>query len=51
MGVLRADFFFVTEPLTPSFGKGKIEAGPELHVLGCDISGVRGIFGEVAVFR
>jgi len=50
VGVLRADFFFVIGMSTMSFGKGKTEAGPELHVLGCDTSGVRGILNEVAVF-
>jgi len=51
VGVLRASFFFVTGLLTLSFVKGKIEAGPELHVLGRDTSGVRGILNKVAVFR
>jgi len=49
--VLRANFFFVTGMSTLSFSKGKTEAGPEIHVLGRDTSGVKGIFGKVAVFR
>jgi len=51
VGVLRAEFFFVSGLSTLSFGKGKTEAGPELHVLGCDTSGVRGILNKVVVFR
>jgi len=52
VGVLRAFFFFLVTGLsTLSFGKGKTEAGPELRVLGCDTSGVSGIFGKIAFFR
>ena len=51
VGVLRADFFFVTGLSTLSFGKGKTKAGPELHVLGRDTSGVRDMLNEVVVFR